>query len=180
MIKEKIRIDNIKWQVSALVIVRVLIGWHFLYEGLVKVADPNWSAASFLIAAQGPFANLFKYMASNTAILNGINFCNQWGLILVGIGLILGLLSRWAIIGGMALLTMYYLGNPPFIGLDVPGIAEGSYLIVNKNLIELFTLLVLFFSPTDRIIGLNRLFYTVHKTHTQNIVNNEKYCSSRK
>jgi thiosulfate dehydrogenase [quinone] large subunit len=56
----------------------------------------------------------------------------------------------------MALLLLYYLSNPPFIGLDIPGIAEGSYLIVNKNLIELFTLLILFLFPTGRIIGLGR------------------------
>ena len=152
-------------KLRALTILRVIIGWHFLYEGLVKVVDPNWSAASFLNAAQGPFTGLFKSMASNTVILDIINFCNQWGLILVGISLILGLLSRWACIGGMALLSMYYLSNPPFIGLDVPGVAEGSYLIVNKNLIELFTLIILFFFPTGRIIGLDRFFYTAYKTH---------------
>lgn len=161
---QKKQVNYTNWQVSALVIVRVLIGWHFLYEGLVKVVDSKWSAASFLNAAQGPFANLFKSMATNTAILDGINFCNQWGLILIGISLITGLLSRWACIGGMALLTMYYISNPPFLGLDVPGVSEGSYLIVNKNLIELFTLLILFFFPTGRLIGLDRFFYPAHKT----------------
>ena len=167
MIKQKIQVNYTNWQVSALVIVRVLIGWHFLNEGLVKLVDPNWSAASFLRTAKGPFAYIFKSMASNTVILDVINFVNQWGLILVGISLILGLLSRWACIGGMALLTMYYLSNPPFIGLDIPGLAEGSYLIVNKNLIELFTLLILFFFPTGRIIGLDRFFYSAHKTRTK-------------
>lgn len=162
MKKQKIQNYSI-WQVSALVIVRVLIGWHFLYEGLVKVANPNWSAASFLNVAQGPFADTFKSMASNTATLEVINLCNQWGLVLVGISLIIGLLSRWASIGGMALLFMYYISNPPFIGLDAPAVAEGSYLLVNKNLIELFTLLILFLFPTGRIIGLDRFFYNINQ-----------------
>ncbi|RIJ49992.1 DoxX family protein [Maribellus luteus] len=150
-------VNYTSWQIAALVILRVLIGWHFLYEGLVKVINPAWSAASFLNAAQGPFANLFKSMASNAATLDVINFCNQWGLVLVGLSLIVGLLSRWACIGGMALLFMYYISNPPFIGLDAIAVAEGSYLIVNKNLIELFTLFVLFLFPTGEIIGLDRL-----------------------
>ena len=158
MKKHRSELNYSNWQVSALVIVRVLIGWHFLYEGWVKVINPNWSAASFLNAAQGPLANLFKSMASNASVLEVINFCNQWGLVLIGLSLILGLLSRWACIGGMALLAMYYLCNPPLIGLDISGMAEGSYLIVNKNLIELFTLLILFFFPTGHRVGLDRFF----------------------
>ncbi|WP_262487011.1 hypothetical protein [Geofilum rubicundum] len=31
-------------QLTLLVITRVLIGWHFLYEGVSKIANPNWSA----------------------------------------------------------------------------------------------------------------------------------------
>ena len=169
---------NIKytnWQVSALVILRVLIGWHFLYEGLVKVVNPNWSAASFLLAAQGPLANLFKSMASNPTILSTVDFCNQWGLVLAGLSLMVGLLSRWACIGGMALLFMYYISNPPFIGLNTIA-TEGNYLIVNKNLIELFTLLVLFLFPTDKIIGLGKLFL---KRSKENIVNQQPVTSNQ-
>lgn len=28
-------------------VVRILIGWHFLYEELAKLFSTNWSAASF-------------------------------------------------------------------------------------------------------------------------------------
>jgi thiosulfate dehydrogenase [quinone] large subunit len=145
------------WQLTVLVILRVLIGWHFLYEGLVKVVNPGWSAASFLQASQGPFADFFKGMASNQGILATIDFCNQWGLVLVGLSLMVGLFSRWACLGGMALLFLYYISNPPFIGLNPTAVAEGSYLIVNKNLIELFALFVLFLFPTDKSIGLGKL-----------------------
>lgn len=157
MKKQKQQIKYTNWQVAALVILRVLIGWHFLYEGLVKVVNPHWSAAAFLNASQGPLADMFKSMASNPETLDVINFCNQWGLVLIGLSLIVGLLSRWGSIGGMALLFMYYISNPPFIGLDATAVAEGSYLIVNKNLIELFTLFVLFLFPSGKIIGLDRL-----------------------
>jgi thiosulfate dehydrogenase [quinone] large subunit len=157
MKKQKKHIEYTNWQVTALVILRVLIGWHFLYEGVVKVANPSWSAAGFLNTSQGPLSDLFKSMATNSVTLNIINFCNQWGLLLIGLSLIIGLLSRWASIGGMALLFMYYISNPPFIGLDATAAAEGSYLIVNKNLIELFSLFVVFLFPTGKIIGLDRI-----------------------
>jgi thiosulfate dehydrogenase [quinone] large subunit len=155
--KQSKQINYTNWQVTALVILRILIGWHFLYEGMVKVVDADWSAAPFLMASQGPLAGLFKGMAANPDVLDMINFCNQWGLVLVGLSLIAGLFSRWACVGGMALLFMYYISNPPLVGLNPPAVAEGSYLVVNKNLIELFALFVLFLFPTGKIIGLDRL-----------------------
>jgi thiosulfate dehydrogenase [quinone] large subunit len=155
--KQSRQINYTNWQVTALVILRILIGWHFLYEGMVKVVDTDWSAAPFLTASQGPLDGLFKGMAANSGVLDMINFCNQWGLVLVGLSLIAGLLSRWACVGGMALLFMYYVSNPPLVGLNPPAVAEGSYLVVNKNLIELFALFVLFLFPTRKIIGLDRL-----------------------
>ena len=143
-------------QAFALIILRILIGWHLLYEGLVKVLGHGWTAASFLAGSQGPFADLFKAMAVNPTVLVIVDQLNQWGLVLVGLGLILGILNRWACIGGMLLLFLYYISNPPLIGID-PGIAEGNYLIVNKNLVELFALLVLLLFPTEKIVGLRRL-----------------------
>jgi thiosulfate dehydrogenase [quinone] large subunit len=38
---------------------RAAIGWHFLYEGLVKLWNKNWSAESYLLNATGPFAAFY-------------------------------------------------------------------------------------------------------------------------
>ena len=149
--------DNKNVQIIALTALRILIGWHLLYEGLIKVIDPTWSAASYLNAAKGPFAAFFKSMASNSGILEIINLLNQWGLVIIGLSLMIGLLSRWACIGGILLLFLYYISNPPFIGL-VNEMYEGDYIIVSKNLIEMSALLVLYFSQTERIYGIERLF----------------------
>ncbi len=144
-------------QLSALVILRMLIGWHLLYEGIVKLWNPNWSAGGYLMDSQGIFAGLFKEMAGNASVLAAVDFLNVWGLILIGLGLILGLFTRYAAIGGIVLLSMYYLSHPPFAGLDYALPNEGSYLIVNKNLIEIFALAVLLAFPTAKYIGLERL-----------------------
>ena len=87
-----------------------------------------------------------------------IDFMNIAALIVVGLGLILGLWSRWSGYIGIALLVLYYLAYPPFPGVEIMGPAEGSYLFVNKNLIEIFALAVLIKFPTEQIFGLELFF----------------------
>jgi len=147
------------WQLAALVALRVMIGWHFLYEGLTKLTTPQWSAASFLLESKWIFAGIFKGITENPPILSIVNVFNTWGLIFIGLGLIMGCLSRIATVAGMVLIGLYYLCNPPFTGLYYAIPSEGSYLIVNKNLIEIAALLVLHLFPTGHIIGLDRFFY---------------------
>lgn len=146
------------WQLAALVTLRILIGWHFLYEGITKLLNPNWSAASFLLESKWIFAGIFKGIAGNPSVLSIVNVLNTWGLIFIGLGLIMGCLSRIATVAGMVLIGLYYLCNPPFTGLYYAIPSEGSYLIVNKNLIEIAALFVLHLFSTGHIIGLDRLF----------------------
>ncbi len=35
----------------ALVLLRILIGWHFLYEGVIKAYNPAWTAKGYLLSA---------------------------------------------------------------------------------------------------------------------------------
>lgn len=146
-----------KWQLGFLVALRVVIGWHFLYEGIVKAINPNWSSVSYLLDSSGIFKNLFYSIAANPEILKIADFLNIWGLILIGLGLILGAFSRIALWSGIVLLGFYYLSHPPCIGLNYAMPMEGSYLLVNKVLIELVAMLVLVVFPTSQQIGLDRL-----------------------
>lgn len=144
-------------QLFALVLLRMLIGWHFLYEGVVKLWNPGWSARGYLLDSEGLFEGLFAWMATSSGVLDVVNFLNVWALILIGLGLLVGFLSRWAALGGIVLLAFYYLSHPPLIGVEYALPSEGSYLWVNKNLIELFALAVIMAFPTSKIIGLDRL-----------------------
>ena len=76
-------------------------------------------------------------------------------MIAIGVGLILGLFTRAAAISGAILLFVYYLNNPPLIGLEYSVPTEGSYLIVNKTLIEGCALLALAVFPTGLMAGLD-------------------------
>ena len=150
---------NTPLQKYLLVTLRILIGWQFLYEGLVKLVNPNWSSASYLLDSKGFMKDMFFGLANNPDLLKVIDFLNVWGLILIGLALILGVFSRIAMISGMVMLAIYYLSHPPFGALKYAAPIEGSYLFVNKTLIELIALGVLFVFPTSREFGLDRFIF---------------------
>lgn len=148
------------WQLWSLVILRVAIGWHFMYEGITKLLNPNWSSLGYLMDSKGMFEGMFHAMAGNAAVLNVMDFLNVWGLVLIGAGLIVGLFTRVASISGIVLLAFYYLSHPAIIGVNYAIPSEGSYLWVNKNLIELFALWVIVLFPTWKQIGMDRFLFT--------------------
>ena len=138
-----------------IVALRLLIGWHLLYEGFAKLLIPNWSSLSFLQESQWILKGFSGWIISHPGVLGVVDFLNTWGLILIGLGLILGLFTRIAAISGAALLLVYYLNNPPLIGLEYSVPAEGSYLIVSKTLIESMALVVLAVFPSGYFAGLD-------------------------
>jgi thiosulfate dehydrogenase [quinone] large subunit len=79
-------------------------------------------------------------------------------MIIVGVTLIFGFLLKPAALLGMFLLALFYLAYPPFPGIESSAPAEGSYIIVNKNLIELFALMVVMAFPTAKSYGIERFF----------------------
>jgi thiosulfate dehydrogenase [quinone] large subunit len=150
-----------KWQWTSLIILRVLLGWHLLYEGLIKITDPNWSSAPFLNQATWIFTGFFSWIAESAALLSFVDFVNQWALCLIGAALIAGLFSRTAAISGGFLLLMYYMANPPLFSQEYIAAANEHSIIVNKLLIEACALFVIGLFPTGRIIGLDLLLQKI-------------------
>ena len=126
-------------QQVTLILLRTLIGWHFAWEGFVKLWWPSWSrggwplgrwsATGYLQTATGPLQEFFRGLAD----------------------------SRWMPVLDMALQANAFLpGRLPVHGVAVAG-TEGNYLFVNKNLIEAAALLVLLVFRTGRIAGFDLL-----------------------
>jgi thiosulfate dehydrogenase [quinone] large subunit len=157
------RMETSQWQTGLLVTLRLLIGWHLLYEGLFKLLKPEWSSYAFLEGSQWILAGVANWITSNSGVLGVVDFLNTWGLILIGLGLVLGCFTRAAAIAGAVLLGLYYLFNPPLVGLGPTAPAEGNYLIVNKNLIEAVTLLLIAAAPAARASGIDSLFVKRHR-----------------
>jgi thiosulfate dehydrogenase [quinone] large subunit len=152
-------------QEVALVVLRTLIGWHFLYEGYVKLWWPawardgwplgRWSSAGYLRSASGPLAELFRGLADRSW-LPALDLLVAWGLVLVGLSLMLGLFTQTGCVGALLLLAVFYLSWMPTRGVIESG-AEGSYLVVNKNLVEAGAVAVVMAFRTGRISGLDLL-----------------------
>jgi len=150
-----------RWQMIAITTLRVLVGWHFLYEGIAKLTSASWSASGYLKQARGPFAGLFKWLANEPSLLANADLITMWGLTIVGILLILGLFTRLASLGAIGFLVMFYLANPPWVGYFYSLPSEGSYLIVNKNLVELGALIVILVTRSGLFAGLDRIVHGI-------------------
>lgn len=142
-------------QTVGLVLLRLLIGWHFLYEAVIKLYSPSWSAKGYLLSATY-MESFFQWLGSESMI-SIVDTLNIGALLFVGVALILGFKTRIASVVGIVLLLFYYFAHPPFPGYP-QGATEGSYWIINKNLIEAAALLVIFLFPTSTSFGLERLF----------------------
>ena len=150
---------------AALVLLRVLIGWHFLYEGYFKLVQPawsaagvplpSWSAAGFLRAATGPFSGFFRHLAE-PPWLPAVDLGIPIALAAIGLCLMLGLFTQTAATAAFVMLLTFYVAAIPWSGVPEPR-AEGAYLIVNKTLIEAAAVLVLLTWRTGLVAGLDRI-----------------------
>jgi thiosulfate dehydrogenase [quinone] large subunit len=147
------------WPLLAITLLRVVVGWHFLYEGIAKLTSASWSAAGYLRQARGPFAGLFRWIASEPNMLANADLITMWGLTIVGALLILGLFTRLASVVAIGFILLFYFANPPFVGYFYSLPTEGSYLIINKNLVEFCALLVILVTGSGRFAGLDRILH---------------------
>ena len=143
----------------AITTLRVLVGWHFLHEGLSKLTAPSWTSAGYLKQAKGPLAESFRWLTTRPDLLANADVITMWGLAIVGVCLILGLFTRLASLAGIGFILLFYLAAPPFIGYFYAIPSEGSYLIVNKNLVELAALVVILLTRSGRFAGLDRIVH---------------------
>src|SRR5262245_21034141 len=49
-----------------LVLLRLAIGWHFLFEGVEKLRSPTWSSENYLRESTGPLAPMFRKIAGDS------------------------------------------------------------------------------------------------------------------
>lgn len=89
------------------------------------------------------------------ALLDWGDFFVKWGLLVVGLCLLLGLLTRTACVIGALYLVMFYIAMPALPGWPPSPRAEGHYLFINKNIIEALALLALATFRTGRWAGID-------------------------
>ncbi len=144
---------------TVLIFLRIIIGGHIFFNGMIKFFNPNWSARSFLIGSYG----IFKWLASQNQLMNTIDLLNIWILILAGIALVIGFYERIAALTVFCLLSVYYLAYPPLNILSETAGSAGPAFLVNPQLIEIVAVLLIFFIPTGKIFGIDRLVWLLKK-----------------
>lgn len=130
----------------SLFLLRIAIGWVFLYAGLTKLLDPSWTSAGFLPNAQ-TFSGFYAWLASPENIA-WVDVLNKLGLTLIGAGLMTGTLTRYASIAGILLMALYY-----FPGLNFPYV-EHSFL-VDQHIVYILVLAVLLKYNAGKYWGLD-------------------------
>jgi uncharacterized membrane protein YphA (DoxX/SURF4 family) len=125
-------------------LLRIAIGWHFLYEGMAKLIGGNFTSLGYLQGTSGFAAPLYHWLGSSAGMVRVIDLLNMYGLVLIGLGLFVGLLIRYAAFAGTVLLVLYYFAYPPF-GSNLFNITEGHLFIVDKLFLEAAALMFIAF-----------------------------------
>ncbi|RJQ36507.1 DoxX family membrane protein [Candidatus Microgenomates bacterium] len=145
-------------QKLSLFFLRISIGLLLFYAGISKLLNPNWTSAGYLKTAQtlSPFYN---WLATSHNI-GWVNFLNEWGLILIGISLILGIFVRIASVPGMVLMVLYYI---PILHFPYVGKNPAS-LLVDEHVLIIAGLLVLLAFDAGRFWGLEKRIFKFIKS----------------
>jgi uncharacterized membrane protein YphA (DoxX/SURF4 family) len=97
--------------------------------------------------------------------LGWIDALTRYGLTAVGACLLLGLFTRSACVAGAAFLLLFYLAMPALPWLPESPRAEGHYVFINKNIIEMLSLLTLATTRSGCWAGLDGLLYCLAPWH---------------
>jgi|SRR3989344_3643077 len=126
-----------KAQKISLLLLRLSLGSLFFYGGIIKIMDPNWSAAAYLRGAK-TFASFYLWLMQ-PGILPVVNFLNEWGLTLLGWALILGIFVRLAAYAGVPLMLLYYFSQST---MRFPFPSAGSFIFDQRIIFSLALILL--------------------------------------
>ncbi len=100
------------WFILAL---RLMMGLAFLQSGLDKVLSGSFSASGYLTRGVpnngSPVADLFVSLGNTPWFVDFVNLAVPWGELLIGLGLLVGALTRLAAFWGAFMMLLFYLGN---------------------------------------------------------------------
>lgn len=137
------------FKIKPLILLQLLIGGLFLYSGISKIIDPQWSAQGLLSDAK-TFSSFFEWMAA-PANIGWVNFLNKYGQALIGLGLITGTFSTLASYAGILLMVLYY-----FPSLDFPYAGKTGFLI-DQHIIYVGVFFALIANRVSHHYGIDRL-----------------------
>ena len=134
------------WFILAL---RLMMGIAFLWSGADKALSGSFSAAGYLQNAPpangSPVADLFVAMGNTPWFVDFVNVAVPWGEVLIGLGLIVGAVTRLAAFFGAFMMLLFYLGN-----------WEVSHGYINGDFAYMLVFLAVAAFGAGRILGLDQ------------------------
>lgn len=130
-------------------VLRVMMGWTFLYAGAWQLWD-NFDTAGFLNHVV-TFHDFFAIFAQ-PAVLPFTDFLVKWGHLLIGLSLIFGLLVRISGPFGVLLMITYYFAHMKF-----PYIEENVNFLIDYHLVYAVVIVYLIAHRAGHVWGLDGL-----------------------
>lgn len=128
-------------------VLRVLVGWTFLYAGSWQILQ-HYSAAGFLNHVV-TFHSFFSYFTAS-AVLPYTDFLMKWGHLLIGLSLVSGLMVRLSGPFGILLMITYH-----FAHMDWPFIENHLNLFVDFHLVFATVIVYLIAHRAGHVWGLD-------------------------
>ncbi|MFH1036530.1 MAG: DoxX family membrane protein [Patescibacteria group bacterium] len=138
-----------KFQKIAIFLLRVSTGWVYLYAGIRLLSNPENSAAGYIMNAK-TFTGFYHWLASPD-IVPIITFISEWGLLLLGISLVLGIFVRLSSFLGAFMMLMFYF---PVLQFPYP---SATSFIVDEHITYALVLIFLGAIGAGRAWGLDKL-----------------------
>jgi len=131
----------------ASIVLRLLLGWFMLVDGIQILMTPGWTAAGFLQGAK-TFPAFYAWFALP---INSwwVDPLNAWGIVFVGVAFLLGIGVRPAAWAGAALMLLYYFPHYVF-----PTVPHGY--IVEEHIIDAAAFVFIAFFPPAHSFGIGR------------------------
>jgi len=128
-------------------IMRIAMGWIFVWSGFDKLLG-DWTSAGFLVnATKGPLEGWFVDLGTNRAAVDVIDGLVIWGQILIGIALILGVVTRFSLFWAGVMMFMFYIAQLP----------PENNPFLDEHIIYIGVFLLLGALGAGRILGLDAL-----------------------
>lgn len=138
------------------VFLRLLVGWWFLHEGLNKYATPGAFKAGWFLEKTGTIVSPVLNAVAGGPTETAINAIIPIGELLIGLGLILGMLTRTAAFFGAVMMFFFYFGGEHW--------RRG---LVNGDLLGLVLFVTIIVVGAGRVWGIDAYLETAEIVHTR-------------
>jgi thiosulfate dehydrogenase [quinone] large subunit len=127
---------------------RIAMGWTFLYAASHQVFDPKWSIVGFLNRTK-TFHDFFANFTT-PSVAPFVTFMVEYGHLLIGLSLLVGLMVRVSAAFGALLMLVYWMAH-----MDFPYIETKNNFLLDFHIVYAGVLVYLIVKRAGHVWGLD-------------------------